>query len=966
MTIDAGAPRRPGLGQSLSLVPANAGEAVVPPQALEAELAIIASMILHEDSVSRALEMIESKVFYRGAHQKIFEAMAALFERNEKIDLITLQEELRKRGDLEAIGGVAALSQMTDYSTTAANIEQHILIVHAKSVLRALIEETRKIQEEAYAGNDESSAILDRAEQRIFKITDQRVRQGFISMKELMMPTMKHIEELAERKALVTGVPSGYEDLDKMTAGFQKSDLVIIAGRPSMGKCVAFDTELVLDDGSVVTIEELFRRRDSRVATLRDDFRLDRAMPSDYVDDGVKPVYEVATSLGRRVKTTITHPFLTRSGWKPLAELADGDEVAVPRALPVFGRTFNWPEDVELVALGVSRVAKSDSPLEPVLAGAPSLAAMESMDRTTAISFPLQAQATISFPPEVPATIFTLRRDQLAIFLRSYLATGVQVFDDASGPRVVYSASNERVTRQVAHLLLRFGVVSRLPQRRIADSDQGMGWQIEIADGDSLAALFEEIGDLGDSGFAAWASGRQRTRGSTVQGDVLWDRIESITFAGNQQVYDLTIPGTHNFVANDVCVHNTSFAMNIAENAAIQHQKHVAILSLEMSKEQIALRLLCSQSEVPLYKVRSGHLSEAEFRRLVNLTGGLYKAGILIDDTAAPTVLEIRAKCRRLRAEKRLDMVVIDYLQLIRSSGRSENRTQEISQITRALKGLAKELDIPVIALSQLSRAPEGRGQGERRPQLSDLRESGCLTADTRIACVDGTEPTMGELVSRGERGIAVWTMNDDRKIVPGIMTRAFPSGVKKVFAIHMASGIGVRASANHPFLTLDAWTPVDELRTGTQLAVSGNASMSVVETRPLQVSSGEEGTCAQATLELITVATSSGVFWDTITAIEPIGEQPVFDATVPGTHNFIANGIIAHNSIEQDADVVLFVFREEMYKKDDPSLRGKADIIISKQRNGPTGDVKLTFLHEFTKFVPYSPVMPGETDPGF
>jgi replicative DNA helicase len=239
----------------------------------------------------------------------------------------------------------------------------------------------------------------------------------------------------------------------------------------------------------------------------------------------------------------------------------------------------------------------------------------------------------------------------------------------------------------------------------------------------------------------------------------------------------------------------TSFALNIAENAAIHHGMNVAILSLEMSKEQIALRLLCSQAEVPLFKVRSGHLNEQEHRRLAHLTGGLYKAPIMIDDTAAPTVLEIRAKSRRLKAENKLDMVLVDYLQLIRSSDRQENRNQEISQITRALKALAKELDIPIVALSQLSRAPESRGASEKRPQLSDLRESG---------------------------------------------------------------------------------------------------------------------------------------------------------------------------SIEQDSDVVLFVYREEMYKRDDPTVKGKAEIIIAKQRNGPVGDIHLTFLHEFTKFVPYSPVMPGENEPAF
>src|SRR5205085_663585 len=170
------------------------------------------------------------------AHQKIFEAITALFSRNEKADLITLTEEPRKRGELEAVGGPAAISQILEFTATSANLEQHIRIIHGKALLRSLIRAANDIQGECYAGSDETPLILDRAEQKIFEITDKRVRQGFMSMRDLMMPAMQHIEELRERKALVTGVPSGYEELDKLTSGFQRRDLVIIAGRPAMGK----------------------------------------------------------------------------------------------------------------------------------------------------------------------------------------------------------------------------------------------------------------------------------------------------------------------------------------------------------------------------------------------------------------------------------------------------------------------------------------------------------------------------------------------------------------------------------------------------------------------------------------------------------------------------------------------------------------------------------------------------------
>jgi len=458
---------------TLSRAPAVV-EGPVPPQSLDAERSVLAAMLLDFESIGRALELLEPPAFYRVAHQKMFEAVIALYNRNEKADLITVAEELRKRGDLEAVGGQPALAQVLDHATTSANLEEHARIINAKYLLRSLIKSAGEIQQECFAESDESGAILDRAEQRIFAITDRRVRQGLVPLKELLKPAFEQIQSLYERKTLVTGVASGYEDIDRMTSGFQAGDLVIIAGRPSMGK--------------------------------------------------------------------------------------------------------------------------------------------------------------------------------------------------------------------------------------------------------------------------------------------------------------------------------TAMAVNIAENASIHHKTPVAIFSLEMSKEQLVLRMLGSQSEVPLHKIRNGYLGQEDWPRLTTGAGLLTQAPIMIDDSAALTVFEIRAKCRRLMAERKLGLVVIDYLQLIRGSGRVENRVQEVSQITRGLKALAKELNVPIVALSQLSRAPEQRGT-DRRPQLSDLRESG---------------------------------------------------------------------------------------------------------------------------------------------------------------------------SVEQDADVVLFVYREEYYKPDDPALKGKATIIIAKQRNGPTGDVTLTFLRECTKFLPYSPISMEEGEPAF
>jgi len=730
------------LSRSINL----AAEGPVPPQALDAERAVLAALLLDHEATGRTIELMEPSAFYRVAHQRIYEAILALYNRNEKADLVTLTEELRMRGDLEAVGGVTALTQILDYATTSANLEQHAKIVHAKAVLRALIRASTEIQQECYAGGDETALILDRAEQRIFEITDERVRQGFVALKDLVKPAIQHIQTLSERKVFVTGVTSGYADLDEKTAGFQNSDLIVIAGRPGMGK--------------------------------------------------------------------------------------------------------------------------------------------------------------------------------------------------------------------------------------------------------------------------------------------------------------------------------TSFALNIAENASIPRERGVgpvpvAVFSLEMSKEQLVLRLLCSLSEIGLHKLRNGYISHEDWPRLIAAADQLSKAPIVIDDSAVLTVMEIRAKCRRLKAEGKLGLVVIDYLQLIRASGPTENRVQEISQITRGLKALAKELNAPIIALSQLSRAVETRDR-TGRPQLSDLRESGCLTEDTTIVRADtGTPVTMGELYGRGERNIPVWSLDEDLRVVRRTMTHVFSSGVKPVFRLTLASGLEVKASGNHPFLTLDGWRPLSDLAPGMRLATPRRLPCSCVprelkvirkasyrelyhlhitgakqqlrfidgigihgaravraaavaahlreilpntnvDTIPIDVWNEVWATmterrvttremarglgmadCGAALYKsapsrermtrVATVLQDSGlhrlvqsdVFWDRIVAIEPIGEQEVFDATVPGSHNFIANGIVAHNSIEQDSDVVLFVYREVVYKHDTPEPL-KAQILIAKQRNGPTGEVDLTFLRDCTKFVPYSPIMPGETEPAF
>ena len=211
--------------------------------------------------------------------------------------------------------------------------------------------------------------------------------------------------------------------------------------------------------------------------------------------------------------------------------------------------------------------------------------------------------------------------------------------------------------------------------------------------------------------------------------EVVWDPIVNVEPAGRERTYDITVPQHHNFVANDIVVHNSSLALNIAQNVAVQDHP-VAIFTLEMSREEVVSRMLCATGRIDSQKLRTGQLSESDFSKLSNAASTLYKRPIFVDDSPGLTVTEIRAKCRRMRRKPGLGLVVIDYMQLMQGSG-GENRQQEIAEISRNLKNLARELDVPVIALSQLNRQLESRE--DKRPRLSDLRESGSLEQDADV-----------------------------------------------------------------------------------------------------------------------------------------------------------------------------------------------------------------------------------------
>ena len=381
----------------------------------------------------------------------------------------------------------------------------------------------------------------------------------------------------------------------------------------------------------------------------------------------------------------------------------------------------------------------------------------------------------------------------------------------------------------------------------------------------------------------------------------------------------------------------TALVLNIALKA-IERNEGVAIFSLEMPSEQLMLRMLAVKTSIPLQAIRVGDLRDEQWSQLSSAVDTISDKKLFVDDSGYATIHHIRSKLRKLKSKHPdLSMAIIDYLQLM-SGGGKEGRQQEISEISRGLKQLARELKIPILALSQLNRGLESRDN--KRPLLSDLRESGCLSGDTIIYdALTGKKYRIDEIVDNfKELDLTIKSMDRDLKVNNFKITNAFFSGEKIVYKLMTQSGKTIKATANHKFYRVDGWNRLDKLTIGDKIATPNK----------------------------------SNIYWDEIISIDKIGKEKTYDLTIDDVHNFVANDIIVHNSIEQDADIVMFVYRDDVYREaieKEKEMKAKSagldydnkfskkqeedtEIIIGKHRNGPTGTVELVFQKNFTRFV--------------
>ncbi len=1360
----------------------------LPPHSIDAEQSILGGLLLNNDSWDHIASIVNEEDFYRLDHRIIFSEIKGLIESGKPCDVVTLSERLESNNHIDEVGGLAYLGSLVNNTPSASNIRAYSEIVRERSVLRQLIQIGNEIADSAFNPEGRNSdEILEAAEKTVFEIADKGANAGndFKGMTELLKKTVDRIDELYQSGGSFTGIPTGFTDFDGLTSGLQPADLVIVAGRPSMGKCLSKDAQIVLSGGRVVSIERLYQQKQANVLTLKNDWKIHFARADAFLDDGFKPVFKVRTRLGREIETTETHPFLTPQGWKPLRELTERVRIAVPRTLPVFGKNKKRDCEVKLLAyllgdgsltqssprfinvnpqiqqdfiqavhdfgglkatlkyysdrassidvsadrdiiqnnriqfadllkqslyaMGLTQVqfaheiggakssvhywlrgknTPSDNIVEKIssflsiskeqlLPAGRTLSSKNSQNALTQWLAELGCLGKTAHHKTIPELVFELPRKQLALFLNRLFATDGWVTCLTSGQvQIGYSSVSEIMARQIQHLLLRFGVIAKLRSRKVKLKENNFHvWQLDITDLHSIEVFAQDIGIFGKQdavqsvldiiknktyktnydtlpaefwkdierfkGDESWASlarraGLESTSNLHVgkrsisrsrfkklaqalndpwlkelaDSDIYWDEIISIEPAGIKQVYDLTINETHNFIANDICVHNTTFAMNLAENAAIDAGIGVAVFSMEMPAESLTLRMLSSLGRINQTKVRSGQLDEDDWPRLTSAVSILNEANIFIDDTPALSPTEIRARVRRLKRKHNIGLIVVDYLQLMQVKGGSENRVNEISEISRGLKALAKEMNVPVIALSQLNRGLEQRPN--KRPVMSDLRE--CVTGDTLVVLADGSRKPIRELVGSTPE---LYVMDKQGKIVIASSDKVWKVGRKKIFKIYLASGRTIRATAEHRFMCDLDWEKVKHIKTGNRLALarkipepelnrpsdkspakksslsvhqiillahmigdgsylkgqhiryttnsqensdivkrsaeqafairvnrhqkknktwhqlvfSGNgnrwnpegmnkwfrelkifnqrshekqvpeilftlsddkialflqhlwATDGNIYTRPLgskgshvihlstnseqlandvlyllqrlgiiarirktqkahykpgylvcitgqqmlqlflkrvgafgprlpqaeKLSLRLEGVNGNTNVDTLPVeifnhvkkvttlqgisqrkmasmrGTSYGgtshyrfapsretvldyarhlddswlyeqanndLFWDKVVLVEEAGEEDVYDLTVPDYENWLADGIISHNSgaIEQDADLIVFIYRDEVYNKDSPD-KGTAEIIIGKQRNGPLGTSRLTFLGQYTRF---------------
>jgi len=723
-------------GRSLSTVPQEPiGEDFgrQPPQDMAAEQSVLGGMLLSKDAIADVLEELRPDDFYRPAHQSVYDCILDLYSRGEPADAVTVSAELERRNELRRVGGAPYLHTLIATVPTAANAGYYAKIVAEKAILRRLVQAGTRIVQFGYAGADgqDVAEVVDRAQAEVYEVTERNTSEDFVALEELLQPTMDEIDAIASRGGVSVGVPTGFIELDEVTNGLHPGQMIIVAARPGVGKALALGTPLPTPTGWT-TMGEV------QVGNLL----LDAAGAPTRVVAATevltnRPCFEVEFSDGSVLVADEQHQWLTDTRASMRATLhANAPAVRTTGEIAHTMRrgTTDAQPNHSVRNSAALQLPKQDLLVPPYTLGAwlgeqtSAAAAITSADPE--IIMRIEAESLVELGTlqgglcavgvlgarHIPAQYLRASEAQRRALLAGLLDADGTI--TAAGS-VQFCATGERFVRDIQELVVSLGYRCQLTPKAVRGRPPAVAYELTFATDDVVFEL----------------SRKQRLhkerRATSSEVHLSSRYIVDVRAVSSVPVRCVQVDNdAHLYLAGRSMVptHNSTLGLDWLRSCSIKHSMPSVLFSLEMSRSEIVMRLLSAEAQIQLSAMRSGKMTDSDWTRLARRMGEISEAPLFIDDSPNLTMMEVRAKARRLKQKHGLKLVVVDYLQLMTSGKKVESRQQEVSEFSRHLKLLAKELEVPVVAISQLNRGPEQRN--DKKPMLSDLRESGSLEQD--------------------------------------------------------------------------------------------------------------------------------------------------------------------------------------------------------------------------------------------